>query len=527
MVVALFATSFAFVLTSVPSKTTAFNLRAPIVIQNDSEFTTERGVVDGSGTLEDPFIIAGWEIPVSSGYGILIIGTAAHFVISECHINGTANLLGSVTCIGLNGVSNGTIKGCTFNNTNCAVSVASSSNCAIQENEVLGCFGWAVYIEYSNRVNLINNYFLSANGIQGLFWLESSAMLNEFEWNEICIGVNECDYLAVQENYAHSCGKFVSAGGCDYLNILSNRIIAGTFGGLEMSSVMQTEIRGNVIDGNGGTAIYASSSNTLLIRDNLINGSLVGGFVMINVDSSVIADNVISNNTIAYGFFGGGITYITCNNMMVYHNNFLYNMPEQVQDDRGPENRWNATYPTGGNYWSDYAGVDSMSGPGQNISGSDGIGDMPYETYDIDSLDFYPLMGPIDFNPGPVAVPAGDPLPANITLDVTFDGSGSHHPSAPRRAVTGYRWDFDCNGVFDTGWSADPTYVYRYLRPGNYTVTLEVMDSEGLTDMETLEVIVYLDEIPIPEFRAFALPVAAMLAIVALFSRRRSVDVGK
>jgi hypothetical protein len=288
---------------------------------------------------------------------------------------------------------------------------------------------------------------------------------------------------------------------------------------------MQTEIRGNVIDGNGGTAIYASGSNTLMIRDNLINGSQVGGFVMINVDSSVIMGNVISNNYIGYGY-SGGITYFTCNNMLVYHNNFLDNTPTQVEDDRGAENRWNTSYPEGGNYWSDYIGIDIMNGPGQNLSGSDGIGDTPY-AIDGDSLDFYPLMGPIDFNPGPVAVPAGVPLPTNISTDVTFDGSGSYHPSAPRRTISEYRWDFDCNGVFDTGWSTDPTYTYRFQKPGNCTVILEIMDSEGLTDMKTLETIVYLDEIPIPELTTIVLPVTAMLAIVALSHKRRSGNKGK
>ena len=525
VIVALFTSSLAFVLTSIPSKTTAFNLRAPIFIMSDTEFTAENGVVAGSGTVNDPYVIAGWEISISDGNGIFITGTTAHFVISECHINGTANQPGVVTCVGFNGVSNGTVKQCTFNATRCAVSVVSCSDCVIQENDILGCNGWAMTIEYSSRVNVVNNYFLSANGILGLFWLESGALLNEFLWNEVCISINECDYLTMQENLADSCGKFVSAGGCDYLNICCNRIIAGTLGGIELSTVMQTEIRGNVIDGNGGTAIYASGSNTLMIRDNLINGSQVGGFVMINVDSSVIMGNVISNNYIGYGY-SGGITYFTCNNMLVYHNNFLDNTPTQVEDDRGAENRWNTSYPEGGNYWSDYIGIDIMNGPGQNLSGSDGIGDTPY-AIDGDSLDFYPLMGPIDFNPGPVAVPAGVPLPTNISTDVTFDGSGSYHPSAPRRTISEYRWDFDCNGVFDTGWSTDPTYTYRFQKPGNCTVILEIMDSEGLTDMKTLETIVYLDEIPIPELTTIVLPVTAMLAIVALSHKRRSGNKGK
>ncbi|OYT26437.1 MAG: hypothetical protein B6U95_07475 [Thermofilum sp. ex4484_82] len=52
---------------------------------------------------------------------------------------------------------------------------------------------------------------------------------------------------------------------------------------------------------------------------------------------------------------------------------------------------WDDGYPSGGNYWSDYTGVDERSGPNQDLPGSDGVGDIPYV---IDALnsDKYPLM---------------------------------------------------------------------------------------------------------------------------------------
>jgi hypothetical protein len=58
-------------------------------------------------------------------------------------------------------------------------------------------------------------------------------------------------------------------------------------------------------------------------------------------------------------------------------------MPESV-------NRWDNSYPSGGNYWSDYTGFDLYSGPYQNETGSDGIGDTPY-VIDADNQDNYPL----------------------------------------------------------------------------------------------------------------------------------------
>jgi len=39
---------------------------------------------------------------------------------------------------------------------------------------------------------------------------------------------------------------------------------------------------------------------------------------------------------------------------------------------------WNDNYPSGGNYWDDYTGIDLKSGPNESQPGSDGIGDTPY-----------------------------------------------------------------------------------------------------------------------------------------------------
>ena len=50
-------------------------------------------------------------------------------------------------------------------------------------------------------------------------------------------------------------------------------------------------------------------------------------------------------------------------------------------------------HPSGCNYWKDYTGTDFYSGPYQNETGSDGIGDTPY-VIDENNTDHYPLMSP-------------------------------------------------------------------------------------------------------------------------------------
>ena len=75
----------------------------------------------------------------------------------------------------------------------------------------------------------------------------------------------------------------------------------------------------------------------------------------------------------------------------LYYNNFVQNTTPALDDSTS--NSWDAGYPAGGNYWSNYKGVDNCSGPQQNICpGPDGVGDTPYVF--SSAQDNYPSMQP-------------------------------------------------------------------------------------------------------------------------------------
>jgi hypothetical protein len=96
---------------------------------------------------------------------------------------------------------------------------------------------------------------------------------------------------------------------------------------------------------------------------------------------------------------------------MICHNNFIDNYQQAYSDSM---NIWDDGYPSGGNYWSDYAGVDLCTGPWQNLTGSDGIGDTPY-AIDSSNLDNYPLIAA--WAPPDIAV-------TNLTSAKTVIGQG-------------------------------------------------------------------------------------------------------
>jgi parallel beta-helix repeat protein len=101
-------------------------------------------------------------------------------------------------------------------------------------------------------------------------------------------------------------------------------------------------------------------------------------------------NTIIENTAAANSKYGVYVDFSSDN--MIYHNNFGNNLVAQFRIDNGA-NTWDNDYPSGGNYWSGYTGVDLFSGPHQDIRGGDGIGDTPYGMVGNDK-DNYPLMHP-------------------------------------------------------------------------------------------------------------------------------------
>ncbi len=101
-------------------------------------------------------------------------------------------------------------------------------------------------------------------------------------------------------------------------------------------------------------------------------------------------ENTVYNNTYD-GMIEAMPGNTTFSGNQIFHNNFVDNRHPFIYKVSG--NIWDDGYPSGGNYWSKYDGTDLLSGPYQNETGCDGIGDTPYQinNYEADS---YPLIHP-------------------------------------------------------------------------------------------------------------------------------------
>jgi parallel beta-helix repeat protein len=160
-------------------------------------------------------------------------------------------------------------------------------------------------------------------------------------------------------------------------------------------------------------AILSVDSNNVTIQDCLIRNNIGKGIEIkkgasgFNPESITVKNNTITNNT--YGLYlNEGINSLIMNNTFsqnreyglyisssmntrIYHNNIIKNNVQAFDDNN---NQWDNNYPSGGNFWSDYSGIDHYGGINQDILGNDDIGDTNY-IIDSDSVDNYPLKSPI------------------------------------------------------------------------------------------------------------------------------------
>ena len=170
-------------------------------------------------------------------------------------------------------------------------------------------------------------------------------------------------------------------------NLCTLNTVHGIFIG-NSSSNLNITYNDCLSNGIAGLVISGASDNYIFennCSNNYFGIHLSGNSDRNEIKSNVFAENIDASPGDGYGIF---IEDVTPDNNTIYWNGFLFN-EVQARDDG--TNIWNETYPTGGNYWSDYTGIDLNTTPTQDVPPADGFGDTPY-VIDSDSQDNYPLM---------------------------------------------------------------------------------------------------------------------------------------
>jgi parallel beta-helix repeat protein len=231
------------------------------------------------------------------------------------------------------------------------INIWNSTNTNIENNEIYSHSGWAVELHASYGNKVASNCISNVSTLDGIRLMFSSG--NSLTGNNI----TACEHSGIL--LWHDCDNNTAT--------CNNIQFSGSLG---------------ILHGHG-VEILLSHNNTF--ADNVFShGDNQGLLTIESSDTSVIGNLVVSNRK--------GIVLRDSVGSHVYHNNIINNSEQQGYDDT-VGNSWDNGYPSGGNYWSDYSGADLQSGPYQNDSCSDGLGDTPY-AIDSNKIDNFPLMKP-------------------------------------------------------------------------------------------------------------------------------------
>ncbi len=273
-------------------------------------------------------------------------------------------------------------------------------------------------------------------------------------------------------------GDAIDIVGSDRVNISFN-VLRHHLTGVFVASSGNVSLIGNVASLNAFGLQFDGAYDVLAL------GNLLAG------DQMALNAATVSNATFAGNGFDGaylGANVSGSQNLTFLHNAFIGDTIG-AHDANGTADRWDGGYPTGGNYWANYTGVDHCSGAAQNVcTGPDGIGDTPY-VFAANATDRYPLM----HSPALADVPPEAlfyVIPSVGTVITTFTASAnlSSDYEDPLDALL-VRWDWQGNGAW-TPWSAAKSSSHTYGVPGTYPLTLEVRDRANLTDSWTTQIFV-------------------------------------
>jgi len=303
--------------------------------------------------------ISGNNITANTRYGI---GLSTSSNNSICRNNITNNFDG----IRLDSSSNNGMTENNITNNYYGIGLHDSSNNNISENNVTANNYYGICLYSSSNNNISENNV--TNNFDGIWFFSSS------NYNSIC-----------RNNITNNGYGIMLSYSSNYNSISENNVTNNVCGIGLSSSSNNSMCRNNITNNYYGIVLDSSSNYNSMCRNNITANTRYG--ILLRSSSN----NTITRNSITNNYYG--IRLDNSSNNVIYYNNFVDNSQQVHSYDL--TNVWDDGYPNGGNYWSDYTGVDYYIGSNQNITGSDGIGDALY-IIDENNVDRYPLIGPFN-----------------------------------------------------------------------------------------------------------------------------------
>jgi parallel beta-helix repeat protein len=260
-------------------------------------------------------------------------------------------------------------------------------------------FQIGISIESSSHNNITGNYFRNCEtNLQLMDVTPSISPRNNIIAKNTIVGnatvvdtgikiLAESSFNTIRENTITGTDYGIVLGGSTSNNsVLRNTLTSNYFGMWLYSTSLNVILENTITDSNWGVYLSPETKGNTIFGNTIANNLLVGVYLLSGSNSNIVRGNTIANNPSGLQMINSSDNKITNNNFI---NNNLHVRPPSFSDF---VNSFDEGYPVGGNFWSNYNGVDSNKGIGQNITGYDGIGDTSH-VIDANNTDNYPLVG--------------------------------------------------------------------------------------------------------------------------------------
>ncbi len=279
----------------------------PIHINGNSQFMKSNGVVKGTGTQNNPYIIENWDINATLNNGIQIENTNAYFIIRNCYVyNGS---LGSPMKHGIffKNVRNGVVKNNRLTNNQYGIYLNNSDGNIISNNTCISNIYHGIFLLSSSNNTITNNIAIS-NHLDAILLRVSSNdniiiknIVNESQSGIVLI--LDCDRNIIIGNIANSNWPYHGINLHDTCNenFIANNIANsnGDDGIILWIDCMKNLVFNNTANSNGehGIVIGRNSTENIITNNtsNLNNDS--GIYIFRNSKNNIIKNCSISLNS--------------------------------------------------------------------------------------------------------------------------------------------------------------------------------------------------------------------------------------
>ena len=325
------------------------------------------------------------------------------------------------------------IKNFTILNGFFGIYIANSGGNIICNNNIISCNGRGLYLEFSEN-NTVEENTVYNNGVGILLAWSSKNNLRHNDFYD-----NKRNFAVSGTELSHFIQKVDISNMVDGKPIYywvneNNKQVPTNAGLVVVVNSTGIKVKDLVLMKNGAGVLFTYTNNSIIenvtsfknfdgisllyshdnrIQHNILSECDDGIYLRQSTNNTINANSLIHNsygiysgwysfqnifngNMISYNKYGIFLAYSYGN--IFYHNNFIRNGEQVSSGSFNFSGKWDNGYPSGGNYWSDYSTrypsvADKYKGENQDIPGSDGIWDHPYEI-DADNLDNYPLVEP-------------------------------------------------------------------------------------------------------------------------------------